>query len=39
MVSFVAFHERVFSVPAGGFIRGVLFEYRLQLQHLNLNNI
>jgi hypothetical protein len=26
-------------VPAGWFIRGVLFEYRLQLQHLNPNNI
>jgi hypothetical protein len=39
MVSFVAFHERGFSVPAGRFIRGVLFEYGLQLQHLNLNNI
>jgi hypothetical protein len=28
-----------FSVPAGRFIRGVLFGYRLQLQHLNLNSI
>jgi hypothetical protein len=26
-------------VPAGWFIRGVLFEYRLQLQHLNPNSI
>jgi hypothetical protein len=33
----VGFHERGFSVPVGRFIRGVLFEYRLQLQHLNLN--
>jgi hypothetical protein len=29
MVSFVAFHERGFSVPTGRFIRGVLFEYGL----------
>jgi hypothetical protein len=35
VVSFVAFHERGFSVPAGRFIRDVLFEYGLQLQHLN----
>jgi hypothetical protein len=39
VVSFVAFHERGFSVPAGRFIHGVLFEYGFQLQHLNLNNI
>jgi hypothetical protein len=39
VVSFMAFHERGFSVPAGRFIRGVLFEYGLQLQHLNPNNI
>jgi hypothetical protein len=31
VVSFVAFHERGFSVPASQFIRGVLFEYGLQL--------
>jgi hypothetical protein len=35
----VAFHERGFSVPASRFIRGVLFEYGLQLQHLNPNSI
>jgi hypothetical protein len=35
VVSFVAFHERDFSVPVGRFIRGVLFAYGLQLQHLN----
>jgi hypothetical protein len=29
VVSFVAFHERGFSVPAGRFIRGVLFAYGL----------
>jgi hypothetical protein len=39
VVSFVAFHERGFSVPAGRFIRGVLFEYGLQLPHHNPNNI
>jgi hypothetical protein len=39
VVSFVAFHERGFSVPASRFIRGVLFAYGLQLQHLNPNNI
>jgi hypothetical protein len=39
VVSFVAFHERGFSVPAKWFIRGVLYEYGLELQHLNLNNI
>jgi hypothetical protein len=39
VVSFVTFHERSFSVPAGRFIRRVLFAYGLQLQHLNRNNI
>jgi hypothetical protein len=39
VVSFVAFHERGFSVPTGRFIHGVLFAYGLQLQHLNPNNI
>jgi hypothetical protein len=39
VVSFVAFHECSFSVPTGWFIRRVLFEYGLQLHHLNPNNI
>jgi hypothetical protein len=39
MVSFVAFHERGFYVPAGRFIRAVLHEYRLQFLHLNPNGI
>jgi hypothetical protein len=39
VVSFVSFHERGFSVLAGRFIRWVLFEYGLQLQHLNPNSI
>jgi hypothetical protein len=39
VVLFVAFYERNFFVPAERFIRGVLFEYELQLQHLNPNSI
>jgi hypothetical protein len=39
VVSFLTFHERCFSVPAGRFIRGVLFAYELQLQHLNPTSI
>jgi hypothetical protein len=39
VVSFVDFHERGFSVLASRFIRGVLFAYGLQLQHLNPNRI
>jgi hypothetical protein len=39
LMSFVAFHVHGFYVPAGRFIRAVLFEYGLQLQHLNPNNI
>jgi hypothetical protein len=35
----MVFHECSFSVPAGQFIRGVLFTYGLQLQHLNPNSI
>jgi hypothetical protein len=35
----MAFHERGFSVSARRFIRGVLFEYGLQLQHLNPNSM
>jgi hypothetical protein len=39
VVSFVVFYKRGFSVPTDQFIRGVLFEYGLQLQHLNPNTI
>jgi hypothetical protein len=39
VVSPMAFHERSFSVPARRFIRVVFFEYGLELQHLNPNNI
>jgi hypothetical protein len=35
----MAFHEHGFSVPADRFIREMLFDYGLQLQHLNRNNI
>jgi hypothetical protein len=35
----MAFYERGFSVPARRFIHGVLFEYELQLQHLNQNSV
>jgi hypothetical protein len=39
IVSFVAFHERGFSVPTRRFIHSVLYEYGLQLQHLNTNRV
>jgi hypothetical protein len=39
VVLFMAFYERGFSVPARRFIHGVLFEYELQLQHLNQNSV
>jgi hypothetical protein len=39
VVSFVVFHERGFFVPADRFICGVLFEYGLQPQHLNPNDV
>jgi hypothetical protein len=39
VVLFVAFHEHGFSIPARRFIREVLFEYGLQLQHLNPNDV
>jgi hypothetical protein len=35
----MTFHELGFSITADRFIRGVLFAYGLQLQHLNLNSI
>jgi hypothetical protein len=35
----VAFHECGFSIHTGWFIRPVLLEYGLQLQHLNPNSI
>jgi hypothetical protein len=39
VVSFVASHERDFSVLARRFIQAVLYEYGLQLHHLNPNSI
>jgi hypothetical protein len=39
VISFVVFHEHSFSIPAGRFIRAVLHEYGLQLQHLNPNSV
>jgi hypothetical protein len=39
VISFMAFHEHGFSVPARRFIRALLFEYALQLQHLNPNSV
>jgi hypothetical protein len=35
----MVFHEHGFSIPVGQFIRGMLFVYGLQLQHLNPNSI
>ena len=35
MVSFLAFHERGLGYPAHWFVRGLLNEWRLELQHLN----
>jgi hypothetical protein len=39
VVSFMAFQERGFSIPAGRFIRAALYKYGLQLRHLNPNSI
>jgi hypothetical protein len=39
VISFGAVHEGSFSVPVGRFIRAVLYEYGLQLHHLNPNSI
>ena len=35
MVSFLTFHERGLGYPAHGFLRGLLNEWGLELQHLN----
>ena len=39
VVSFVHFHERGVGAPASDFFRGVLFQYKLELQHLNPNGV
>ncbi|RLM69727.1 orf3 [Panicum miliaceum] len=39
VVSFLAFHERGLGYLAHRFLRGLLHEWRLELQHLNLNGV
>ena len=39
MVSFAHFHERGFVTPAHRFLRGLLHYYKIELQHLNPNEI
>jgi hypothetical protein len=39
MVSFVHFHERGFVMPLHPFLVGLLHYYKIQLHHLNLNEI
>jgi hypothetical protein len=39
VVSFVAFHERGFGVPASHFMRALLHYYKVELHHLAPNSI
>jgi hypothetical protein len=39
IVSFVSFHERGFGVPAGRFIRAILYHYGVELHNLTPNSI
>ena len=39
VVSFAHFHERGFVTPAHRFLRGLLYYYKIKLQHLNPNRI
>ena len=39
VVSFAYFHERGFATPTHGFLRGLLHYYKIELQHLNPNEI
>jgi hypothetical protein len=39
VVSFIAFHERGFGVPASRFMRALLHHYRVELHNLNPNSI
>ena len=39
VMSFAHFHERGFTTPAHGFLRGLLHYYKIELQHLNQNEI
>lgn len=38
VVSFLAFHDRGHGYPAHWFFRGLLHEWKVQLQHLNPNS-
>ena len=39
IVSFVSFHERGFVVPAGRFMRAILYHYGVELHNLTPNSI
>ena len=39
VVSFLAFHERELGYPVHWFLRGLLNEWGLELQHLNLTGV
>jgi hypothetical protein len=39
VVSFVAFHERGFGVPASHFMRVLLHYYKVELHHLTPNSV
>ena len=39
VISFVAFHERGLGYPTHWFLRGLLNEWGLELQHLNLTGV
>jgi hypothetical protein len=39
VVSFAHFHERRFTTPAHRFLPGLLRYYKIELQHLNPNEI
>jgi hypothetical protein len=39
VVSFVSFHERGFGVPAGRFMRAILYHYGVELHNLTPNSI
>ena len=39
VVSFAHFHERGFVTPAHRFLRGLLYYYKIEVQHLNPNGI
>ena len=39
VVSFAHFHEQGFATPAHKFVQGLLHYYKVELQHLNPNEI